>query len=94
MGKNIALITIGCDYGSTRYQLKGCINDALDVSSTVVKLCEQNGHNVKLMLALDQGGNISPTKSGILNLLRLTIRACNQGKYDMLFFYFAGHGIQ
>lgn len=94
MGKNIALITIGCDYRSTRYALKGCINDAMDVSRTIVSLCEGGGHNVKLMLALDNGGSLIPTRSGILNLLRQTIRSCNQGKFDMLFFYFAGHGLQ
>jgi hypothetical protein len=93
-GKRLALISIGCNYPNSRYTLRGCVNDAVDFSTTMVNLCDQTGIFVKLFLCLDTGGSRTPTKNFILSILRQVISECNNGTYSGFIFYFAGHGFQ
>lgn len=92
--KHVALLVFGCDYKGTRYQLGGCINDAVDFSSTVVGLSEKEGIDVDLTMCLDNGSGRRPTKATITEKLRSVITAVNRGRYDSMIFYFAGHGVQ
>ena len=92
--KRIALLVFGCDYGSTRYKLSGCINDAVDFSSTVVGLGEGEDIDVNLLMCIDNGTGLRPTKATILEQLQKVVAATNKGTYDSFVFYFAGHGFQ
>ena len=92
--KRIALLVNGCNYANSQYSLDGCINDAMDFSSTLVDLYSRSGVDVKLSLCLDRGGGVSPTKNNIIAMLRRVIAQTNQGVYDSFIFYFAGHGLQ
>ncbi len=92
--KNLALIVIGCNYSGTKYQLEGCLNDAMDFANTVVSLADQSQLSVTLKLLLDKGGQSFPSKSTIINVLTSTINQTNSGIYDGFIFYYAGHGFQ
>lgn len=94
MRKKICIIVIGCNYQNTTIALRGCINDAMDVSRTLVNICEKNNFSPKLHLLLDNDANNMPTKTKIVNLLTRTIIECNNNKYNNVIFYFAGHGYQ
>lgn len=93
-GKRIALISIGCNYPNSRYTLRGCANDAVDFSTTIVQLCDQSNIFVKLFLSLDSNGGNFPSRQHILGLLGQVINDCNNGRYSGFVFYFAGHGFQ
>ena len=92
--KNIALIVVGCNYAGSKYELGGCINDAIDFSSTIVNLSETITLNISLNLLLDNNQSSYPSKTNIIGALRNVISATNNGRYDGFIFYFAGHGIQ
>ena len=92
--KKIILIAIGCNYQTRSYKLGGCINDAVDISTTIYNLCNKNNIDLKLDLCLDNSNTNYPSKDNILKLLRNAIYQCNSNIYDNLIFYFAGHGFQ
>ena len=94
IAKKIALIVIGCNYKGSRYELNGCINDAMDFATTIVNLAESNNINVSLKLFLDNNRSSYPSKINIINTLRSVINSTNNGIYNAFLFYFAGHGLQ
>ena len=94
MPKNICLVAIGCDYQNSNVELKGCINDAMDISNTFINICEKHKFNLKVELMCDHDKNKFPSRNNILEILKNKINLCSQGKLDNLFFYFAGHGYQ
>ena len=94
MPKKLCIIVVGCNYQDTTVSLKGCINDAIDVSQTLVNMCEKYNFVPTLHLLLDTDVNNYPSKSRLINLLTRTINDCNNKKYNNVIFYFAGHGYQ
>jgi hypothetical protein len=94
MSKKICLVSIGCNYKNSLVQLKGCINDAMDITETFIQICEKNMYEIDVNLLCDHDPNNFPSKYNILSLLEKKINLCNQGKIDNLIVYFAGHGNQ
>ena len=86
MSKRIRLISIGCDYNSTKFQLNGCINDAIDIGETFVG--NNEGYTIDLSLMLDNGVGAYPSKSNIIYALKNAIASCNNGSYSQFIFLF------
>jgi hypothetical protein len=78
-------LLIGCNYKSTQYELKGCIND---VNNLADKL-KQFSFSTKI---LTDNTLIKPTKDNILKELKNLLITSNPN--DLLFFTYSGHGSQ
>lgn len=92
--KKILLLVIGCDYKDSKYKLGGCINDAIDVSQTIIDITENTGDYVKLKLLTDNNRLAFPSKKNIITSIKKGIKQCNRGNFSNFIFYFAGHGFQ
>lgn len=83
MNDKYALL-IGINYIGSAYQLRGCINDAINM-----KRCLRNLGYRKIVVLTDNT-RIKPTKSNIIRELLKMVSL--RDKYSELFFHYAGHG--
>lgn len=92
-GRHKSLL-IGINYTGTRSALKGCINDANNMSN----LLRQNGfprdgsHMLILSDERSRGSEYQPTSSNIMKAFKWLMNDVRRG--DILFFHFSGHGSQ
>jgi len=92
-GRRKALI-IGINYENTRAALRGCQNDAKNMSD----LLRQNGypddseHMVILTDKRTSPPNHQPTGRNIIKAIQWLVQGASHG--DILFFHFSGHGSQ
>eukprot|EP00210_Caulerpa_lentillifera_P008161 g7794.t1 len=90
MNNKKALI-IGCNYGCTKYELKGCIHDARHVKHMLCTVFHFSPQNIRLLLD-DGSGDSLPTYRNILGQMHWLVNGLKPG--DSLFFHFSGHGSQ
>ena len=81
-------LLVGINYLNTRYQLNGCWNDVLDVSTRLT----QKGFDILNLITDVSTSLIQPTRSNILTYFGNLLSIGNSG--DILFFMFSGHGTQ
>ncbi|ODV63035.1 caspase family protein, partial [Ascoidea rubescens DSM 1968] len=89
-GKKKALI-IGINYTGTKYQLKGCINDAHNVKKFLLR----NGYSQENMVILtdtDPNPRSVPTRKNMLDAMCWLVKDASPN--DSLFFHYSGHGSQ
>ncbi|KAJ4753367.1 Metacaspase-1 [Rhynchospora pubera] len=90
-GKKRALL-IGITYTSSRYELKGTIND---VNCVAYLLSQKFGFPKECILILtdeDPDPYKTPTKENMRAAMRWLVSGCTAG--DSLLFHFSGHGVQ
>lgn len=93
-GRRKALL-IGINYTGTRAALRGCINDAKNLKSLLVRQGYPDDTSHMVMLT-DESKNrntkYSPTGANICKAMQWLVQGASQG--DILFFHFSGHGAQ
>ena len=88
MSKKIALL-MGLNYRETRYQLNGCINDAMNIKK-LLKNKYQYQENEIILMTDDTA--IKPTKNNIINTLSDVIGKINNEGIKQFFLFYSGHG--
>ena len=81
---------IGINYIGTQYELRGCINDAINISNVIKKPIY--GFNNKDILIISDNTTIKPTRDNIIKLFTRLMQTSQAG--DVLLFSFSGHGLQ
>ncbi|KAI9295035.1 peptidase C14 [Neoconidiobolus thromboides FSU 785] len=86
-------LLIGINYIGTDNELKGCINDVMNIKKFLIYKFNFNPNNI-LVLTDDQVYNpmCMPTRYNILNAMHWLVKEAKAG--DSLFFHYSGHGSQ
>lgn len=92
--KKVGILVIGCDYNNTQYSLDGCINDAIDIGQTLVDICAKKKITPDIKVLLDNDNTNFPSKENIRFSLTQLVNKANNGVYNSIVVYFAGHGFQ
>lgn len=80
-------LVVGVDYYESLIALKGCANDASNVTKVLARNYDMSKNfDVQIKLCRDEKSRISKTE------LRNNIRELFSGEGDIALFYFAGHG--
>ncbi|KAL9179527.1 hypothetical protein ACHAXT_008817 [Thalassiosira profunda] len=92
-GRHKALI-IGINYHRTRAELRGCINDARNMSDVLQRNGFPNDGSHMLLLTDERsrGREYQPTVQNIMKAFAWFMKDVRRG--DVLFFHFSGHGGQ
>ena len=89
-GKKYAvLIGINYSYLPTS-KLNGCINDANNLKEFLIGNCAYDLENI--LMLLDDGVNLSPTKQNIINSFDLLVSKALKEQFTELWISYAGHG--
>ena len=78
-------LLIGINYNGTSNKLDGCINDVINIKTTLT-----NKFNFDDITLLTDNTTIKPTKVNIMNEIKKILQNSQAG--DKLFFSFSGHG--
>jgi metacaspase-1 len=78
---------VGCNYAGTRYELRGCINDALAMRDLLVS---RFGFAPADVAVLTDDAGVVPTGANIKRALGDMVARAAPG--DVLFFHYSGHG--
>ncbi|CAK9173154.1 unnamed protein product [Ilex paraguariensis] len=87
-GKRLAVL-VGCNYPRTKYQLHGCINDALSMRQVLVRRFGFDPSQIELLVD-EHGSSVMPTGANIKKALSRMVDEAEPG--DVLFFHYSGHG--
>eukprot|EP00986_Skeletonema_menzelii_P006867 scaffold2612_cov132-Skeletonema_menzelii.AAC.3 len=92
-GRHKSLL-IGINYTGTRAALRGCINDAKNMQTLLLRNGFPNDGSHMLMLTDERhrGSEYQPTASNIMKAMAWLMNDVQKG--DVLFFHFSGHGGQ
>ncbi len=92
-GRHKSLL-IGINYTGTRAALRGCINDAKNMQTLLLRNGFPNDGSHMLMLTDERhrGNEYQPTASNIMKAMAWLMNDVQKG--DVLFFHFSGHGGQ
>jgi len=85
--RKTALI-MGINYTKTRYELHGCINDALNVRELVVSTGVNPG---SILFTTDNTKQTLPTYDNLLSFFKQLVTQSESN--DRLFCYYSGHGV-
>src|SRR5688572_797749 len=86
--KKFALL-IGINYFNTPSQLYGCINDAKNIKAF---LKTQNYLEEHILMLIDDGTTLMPTKQNIINALNTLINKANNEQFNEFTISCSGHG--
>lgn len=81
-------LLVGINYFNTGNELKGCINDIVDVKDFLINDQKFPPNNI-ISLRDDQQNNL-PTRDNILNNLTALVSQMKSG--DIMYFHYSGHG--
>lgn len=81
---------IGINYTDTEYKLRGCINDANNISNLIKSPIY--GFKDKDILIISDDTTITPTRDNIISLFINLMQNAQSG--DVLFFSYSGHGVK
>jgi len=79
-------LLIGINYIGTRYELKGCVNDVINIKALLLTC----GYLETEIIMLTDHTDIKPTRENITNALLQLVKS----KATRLFLHYAGHGCQ
>ncbi|KAF8747072.1 hypothetical protein HU200_013309 [Digitaria exilis] len=90
--KKMLATLVGCNYGGTRYELRGCINDVLAMRDTLVARFAFAPTDITVLTddGPSSGGVVLPTGANIKRALADMVSRRRAG--DVLFFHYSGHG--
>lgn len=81
-------LLVGCNYTSTPYQLKGCVNDIVNMSHFLTDALDYDLNN--LITLRDDNPSMPPTKVNILGALKHLIS--QSANLTEIWFHYSGHG--
>ncbi|KAH7515056.1 hypothetical protein FEM48_Zijuj11G0155500 [Ziziphus jujuba var. spinosa] len=87
MGKKALLI--GCNYPGTKIELKGCINDILQMKKLLVGRYGFSDDDITVLIDTDHSST-QPTGKNIYNALTHLVQSAKPD--DVLFIHYSGHG--
>jgi len=92
-GRHKALL-IGINYTGTRAALRGCINDAKNMQTLLLRngFPDDGSHMLLLTDERHRGREYQPDSSNIMKAMAWLMKDAQKG--DVLFFHFSGHGGQ
>lgn len=86
-------LCIGVNYKGDSSELKGCINDTLNIRDILIKKYNYKSENIKMMNDGDgTPANMRPTRVNILRELFNLVQGSTSNNNDTLFFQYSGHG--
>nr|CAB3490829.1 unnamed protein product [Digitaria exilis] len=91
--KKMLATLVGCNYGGTRYELRGCINDVLAMRDTLVARFAFAPTDITVLTDDDGPSSaavVLPTGASIKRALADMVSRAAPG--DVLFFHYSGHG--
>ena len=80
-------VIIGINYVKSSYELKGCINDVKNMKDFLIKNCDFEEKNIKVLTDQDI---ILPTSANIKTNINWLVS--NNSENDLLVFHYSGHG--
>ncbi|XVF82523.1 hypothetical protein PTKIN_Ptkin16aG0056200 [Pterospermum kingtungense] len=94
MYKRLAVL-VGCNYPSTHFRLRGCINDVVDMRNLLLEKFGFHPNDVRILIdeplaAWSDFTTVIPTGANIKAALNKMVDQIEPG--DVLVFYFSGHG--
>ena len=81
-------LLVGCNYTSTPYQLKGCVNDIVNMSHFLTDALDYDLNN--LITLRDDNPSMPPTKVNILGALKHLVS--QSANLTEIWFHYSGHG--
>ncbi|KAL6595635.1 hypothetical protein ACP70R_047975 [Stipagrostis hirtigluma subsp. patula] len=88
--KKMLATLVGCNYGGTRYELRGCINDVLAMRDVLVARFGFAPADVAVLTDGDGHASVLPTGANVKRALADMVARASPG--DVLFFHYSGHG--
>jgi hypothetical protein len=98
-GSNIPLSTcdgnkkslfIGINYVGTRAELRGCINDVINIKKFVVQNFGFPTDSQHMRTLVDNDSNNMPTRANVIQAFQWLVKGAKSG--DSLFLHYSGHG--
>lgn len=85
-------LCVGINYYKTKYQLYGCINDAVNMRNMLIDAYDFNPNDIILLTDDSTNAYTMPTRANILNYLTNLVN--NSANFSELWFHYSGHGSQ
>ena len=86
-------LCIGINYKGQDAELKGCINDTMNVRDVLIKKYNYKSENIKMMNDGESvPANMRPTRANILREVFNLVQGSTNNNNDTLFFQYSGHG--
>ncbi|EKM52940.1 uncharacterized protein PHACADRAFT_210705 [Phanerochaete carnosa HHB-10118-sp] len=85
-------LCIGVNYIGMKEQLSGCINDAKNVRSFLIRHCGYKAEDIVLLTDDATNPRQLPTRQNMIDGMKWLVRSAH--KHDSLFFHYSGHGSQ
>lgn len=89
---NKCALLIGINYINQQGELRGCINDALDVKDVLVNKFDYNEKNIVVLTDDANDKKNQPTRNNILRQFVNIARKAIEGKVSSFFIHYSGHG--
>eukprot|EP00811_Abedinium_folium_P034693 NODE_7554_length_1569_cov_2.013176.p1 GENE.NODE_7554_length_1569_cov_2.013176~~NODE_7554_length_1569_cov_2.013176.p1 ORF type:complete len:404 (-),score=109.89 NODE_7554_length_1569_cov_2.013176:192-1403(-) len=90
-GRRRALL-VGCNYGGTSAELRGCINDVRRINNLLISRLGFDRHSIRVLTDDQCNPHSVPTRANMVEGMRWLVTGARPG--DVLFFHFSGHGGQ
>lgn len=88
---NKKALLVGINYKGTNAELRGCINDVVNIKKLITqKFGFKDDSEHMMVLTDDQQGKNAPTKENMIKGMKWLIANAKDG--DSLFFHYSGHG--
>ncbi|KAJ7138387.1 caspase domain-containing protein [Mycena epipterygia] len=85
-------LCIGINYRGQRHELRGCVNDAHNVSSFLVRRAGYKAEDMVVLTDDSPHPRSQPTRKNIIDAMHWLVRDARP--HDALFFHYSGHGGQ
>ncbi|XWS39741.1 hypothetical protein CRYUN_Cryun18bG0080400 [Craigia yunnanensis] len=85
-------VLCGISYKKWKYNLKGTINDVLNMKDLLIKTYKFREENILVLTEEQSDSRLIPTKANIETCLKWLVKECRKG--DSLVFYYSGHGLR
>lgn len=81
------IVQVGINYYNTEYQLNGCINDVINLSSYL----KENYNVIQSQILTDaKSSKLQPTRDNVIKACQWLVKDAKAG--NRLFFHYSGHG--
>ncbi|EKM52942.1 uncharacterized protein PHACADRAFT_259106 [Phanerochaete carnosa HHB-10118-sp] len=85
-------LCVGVNYIGMEEQLSGCVNDAKNVRSFLIRHCGYKAEDIVLLTDDATNPRQLPTRQNMIDGMKWLVRSAH--KHDSLFFHYSGHGSQ
>jgi metacaspase-1 len=83
-------LLIGINYCGTSSELRGCVNDCLNIRHMLINKFQVKESDIVLLTEASNDLNLIPTKANIITQMKKLVEGANSE--SRLFFHYSGHG--